>query len=232
MKAKHLALVGIASAFLWASTANSATVSIGVAPGAGPLPAPVTVASSATGATSFSCLACNTAVWGAFNANQITATGRPINPLPNILGTTSFNISTEGPGTLRVFVTSQNNTDVSSSWISSFTSNSLPAGWQITEQTFIDTANGLFTTTGATVTQLGSAVFNAIGTSVTAALAASGSNYSVTHLYTIVATSAGSALSTITLATPLPGALPLFATGLLGLWALRRKRKPAPAKFA
>ena len=36
MKAKHLALAGIASAFLWASTANSATVTIGAAPGAGP----------------------------------------------------------------------------------------------------------------------------------------------------------------------------------------------------
>ena len=34
MNAKHLALVGIASAFLWASTANSATVTIGAAPGA------------------------------------------------------------------------------------------------------------------------------------------------------------------------------------------------------
>ena len=133
-------------------------------------------------------------------------------------------------GTLRVFVTSQGNTDVNSNWISSFTSNSLPTGWSVREQTFIDTANGLFTTTGATVTQLGNTLFNAIGTSVAAAIAASGNNYSVTHLYTIVATGAGSALSTITLATPIPGALPLFATGLLGLWALRRKRKAAPAE--
>ena len=31
-------------------------------------------------------------------------------------------------------------------------------------------------------------------------------------------------------AVPLPGTLPLFATGLLGLWALRRKRKAAAAK--
>ena len=58
MKAKLLALVGIASAFLWASTANSATVTIGAAPGAGPLPAPVTVATSPPGATSFACLPC------------------------------------------------------------------------------------------------------------------------------------------------------------------------------
>ena len=233
MKAKLLALAGIASAFLWASTANSATVTIGAAPGAGPAPAPATVATSAVGATSFSCIGCAPAIWGVFNANQITATGRPVNPLPNILGSTSFNISTEGAGTLRVFVTSQNNTDVSSNWISSFTSNSLPTGWSVREQTFIDTANGLFTVTpGATVTQLGNTLFNAIGTSVAAALAPSGNNYSVTHLYTIVATGAGAALSTITLATPLPGALPLFATGLLGLWALRRKRKATPAKVA
>ena len=230
MKAKLLALAGIASAFLWASAANSATVTIGAAPGAGPLPAPTTVATSPLGATSFSCVSCAPAIWGVFNANQITATGRPINPLPNILGSTSFQINAGEGGTLRVFVTSQGNTDVNSNWISSFTSNSLPTGWSVREQTFIDTANGLFTTTGATVTQLGNTLFNAIGTSVAAALAASGNNYSVTHLYTIVATGAGSALSTITLATPIPGALPLFATGLLGLWALRRKRKAAPAK--
>ena len=152
MKAKHLALVGIASAFLWASTANSATVTIGAAPGL--VGAPVTVATSPLGATNFSCLPCGPAVWGVFNANQITATGRPVDPLPNILGSTSFQINAGEGGTLRVFVTSQNNTDVSSNWISSFTSNSLPTGWSVRD-TFIDTANGLFTTTGATVTQLG-----------------------------------------------------------------------------
>ena len=166
--------------------------------------APTTVATSAAGATPFSCLACAPAVWGVFNANQITATGRPINPLPNILGSTSFQINAGEGGTLRVFVTSQNNTDVSSTWISSFTSNSLPTGWSVREQTFIDTANGLFTTTGATVTQLGNTLFNAIGTSVAAAIAASGGLYSVTHLYTIVATGTGSALSTITTSYPDP----------------------------
>ena len=82
------------------------------------------------------------------------------------------------------------------------------------------------------VTQLGNTLFNAIGTSVAAALAPSGNNYSVTHLYTIVATGAGSALSTITLSTPIPGALPLFAAGLLGLWALGRRRKASPEKVA
>jgi hypothetical protein len=232
MKAKLLALTGIASAFLWVSAANSATISIGAAPGPGPSAFTTVAGPDASGALSFSCASCNAGVWGVFNANQITATGRPVNPLPNILGSTSFNIDATGPGTLRVAVTSQGNTDVNNqNWISSFTSNSLPTGWSVREQTFIDTANGLFTVTpGGTVTQLGNVLFNAIGTSVTAALAPSGALYSVTQLYTIVATGTGSALSTITLATPIPGALPLFATGLLGLWALRRKRKAAPAK--
>jgi hypothetical protein len=233
MRAKLLALTGIASAFLWASTANSATVSIGASPTlVGALTAANTVASSPLGTTSFSCLGCNPAVWGTFNANQITATGRPIEVLPTILGSTSFQINAgEAGGVLRVAVTSQGNTDVSNNWISSFTSNSLPGGWTVREQTFLDTANGLYTTTpGGTVFQLGNTLFNAIGTSVAAAIAASGNNYSVTHLYTIIATGAGSALSTITLSTPIPGALPLFATGLLGLWALRRKRKAAPAE--
>src|SRR6476659_8050216 len=232
MRAKVLALTGIASAFLWVSGANAATVSIGAAPGAGPS-AFTTVATNAAGATTFSCLPCAPAVWGVFNANQITATGRPIDPLPNILGSTSFQINAGEGGTLRVAVTSQGNTDVSNAWISSFTSNSLPTGWSVREQTFIDTANGLYTVTpGGTVTQLGNTIFKAIGTSVAAAIAASGGMYSVTHLYTITATGTGSALATITLATPIPGALPLFAAGLLGLWALGRRRKASPEKVA
>jgi hypothetical protein len=214
MRAKLLALAGIASAFLWASTANSATITIGIGVGAA---APAVVAGPSVGAVSFASLA----NFGAFTANQITATGRPVTPLPDILGTTSLNIAS-GPGTLRVFVTSQHNTDVGSSWTSTFTSNALPAGWQVIEQTFIDPGDGLFTTPG---NPLGVGVFGTIGTSVAAAIAASGNMYSVTHLYTIIATSAGSALSTINLQTPLPGALPLFAAGLLGLWALGRRRK-------
>jgi len=221
MRAKLLALTGIASAFLWVSAANSATLTIGLASGPGPAPAPVAVATGpGTALLTF------TGSSGNFSTVNVSASGRPNSPLPDILGTTSLDISSSAGGTLRVYVTSQNNTDVGNTWISSLTSNSLPGGWSVTEQTFIDPGNGLFTTT----TQLASNLFNAIGTSVSAAIAASGNNYSVTHLYTIVATGAGTALSTINLATPIPGALPLFATGLLGLWALRRKRKTAPAE--
>ena len=96
MKAKHLALAGIASAFLWASTANSATVTIGAAPGAGPLPAPNTVASSPSEPHRPRASPVPAATWGVFSANQITATGRPVNPLPNILGTLRLTSQSRG----------------------------------------------------------------------------------------------------------------------------------------
>jgi hypothetical protein len=219
-------VLGIASAFLWASTAISATLTIGIATGAGPLPAPIAVAGPSVGNVAFSSLAS----FDVFTTTQITATG---GPLPNILGSTSLNVASSGPGTLRVYVTSQGNTDVNNgSWISTFTSDSLPSGWQVREQTFIDPGNGLFTLT----TQLGNAVFNAVGTSVASTVAASGNNYSVTHLYTIIASSAGSALSTINLEGSLAVPGPLAGAGLPGLLAAcgglvfltrRRRRKLA-----
>jgi len=220
MNGKLMALAGIASAFLWASTANSATITIGLQQagvnGGAITPVAVGIGSAAI----------QTLPYGTFTANTVDGTGRPILPLPDVLDSSSLNVSSTAAGTLRVYVTSQNNNDVSNVWLSAFTSNRLPTGWSVTEQTFLDPANGLFSTAIA----LGTAVFYAIGSSASAAIAASGNNYSVTHLYTIVATGAGVANSTINLSTPIPGALPLFATGLLGLWALRRKRKTAPAE--
>jgi len=220
MNGKLLALAGIASAFLWASTANAATISIGLQQ-AGVNGGAITLEAVGAGSASI-----NSIPYGTFTANNVDGTGRPTLALPDILDSNSLNVSSATAGTLRVYVTSQNNTDVSNVWLSAFTSNRLPTGWTVTEQTFLDPANGLFTTAIA----LGTAVFSAIGSSAAAAIAASGSNYSVTHLYTIVATGLGNANSTINLSTPIPGALPLFATGLLGLLALRRKRKAASAK--
>jgi hypothetical protein len=218
MNRRFLSLAGIASAFLWASTANAVTVTIGLQEAGFNGGAIQTVAASATGVASFA---------GAFGTfTSITASGQGNPPLPDgqLLNSNTLDVSGSTPGTLNVYVTSSGNTGAGPvPFLSSFTNNLLTAGWTVTERTFLDTGNGVF----ATTTALGSAVFTAIGTSVTTTLANVGAGpYSLTHLYTIVATGIGSANSTINLsAVPLPGALPLFATGLLGLWALRRKRK-------
>ena len=211
----RLLLLAGAACLAMVTMANAATITIGLQE-AGVNGGAITPVAVGVGSAQISNFA-----YGTFTSNTVDGTGRPILPLPDILDSSSLNVSSTTAGTLRVYVTSQNNNDVSNVWLSAFTSNRLPTGWTVTEQTFLDPANGLFSTAIA----LGTAVFNAMGTSAAAALAASGANYSVTHLYTIVATGSGTANSTINLSTPIPGALPLFATGLLGLWALRRKRK-------
>jgi len=211
----RLLLLAGAACLAMVSIANAATVTIGLQQ-AGVNGGAITPVAGGVGSANIANLP-----YGTFTSNTVDGTGRPILPLPDILDSSSLNVTSDGPGTLRVYVTSQNNNDVSNVWLSSFTTNRLTPGWSVTEQTFLDPANGLFSTAIA----LGSAVFNSMGTSAAAAIAASGNNYSVTHLYTIVATGIGVANSTINLAIPIPGALPLFATGLLGLWALRRKRK-------
>ena len=99
---------------------------------------------------SVSCVSCAAATWGVFGANQITATGRPVNPLPNILGSTSFkHLKAEGGRDPEaIFVTSQGNTDVNSLWFQQLHIQFLASVvGSVTKKTFIDTANGLFTTT-------------------------------------------------------------------------------------
>jgi hypothetical protein len=219
MNRRFLSFAGIASAFLWASTANAATITIGLQEAGFNGGAIQTVASSATGVAQFA------GAFGTFTSITASGTGNPPLPDGQLLNSNTLDVSGATPGTLNVYVTSSGNTSPTGliPFLSSFTNNLLTAGWTVTERTFLDAGNGVF----ATTTALGSAVFDAIGTSVTTTLAATGAGpYSLTHLYTIVATGIGSANSTINLsAVPLPGALPLFATGLLGLWALRRKRK-------
>lgn len=213
----NLLRLGLAAGVLLSTVAaaSAATVTIGLQQ-AGVNGGAITTVASGAGAANISNLP-----YGSFSSNTVDGTGKPILPAPDVLDSNSLNVTTGTAGTLRVYITSQNNTDVSNVWLSSFTSNRLTSGWSVTEQTFLDPANGLFSTAIA----LGSAAFSGLGTSAAAAIAASGGNYSVTHLYTIVSNGVGVANSTINLSTPIPGALPLFATGLLGLWALRRRNK-------
>jgi len=213
----------MAGSLLWASTAGAVTANIGLqAAGvnggaitqvAGPVVNGVALVNQVYG---------NFLVVGSGN-------GSPPNPNPLDLNSSSNTalITIGAFGDISIYVTIRDITTPLANplnLISSFTSNTLPAGWTVTESSFISSTNALWTGTA-----LSSTAFNTIGTSVLSANANTGAGpYSVTARYDIHATTPETALSTIDISAnpvPLPGALPLFVGGLAGLWALGRRRK-------
>ena len=248
MKRKLVAGVGILGSLLWASVANANPVTIsigyqeaGVNSGnittevnAGAVPAQTTPAGGYGTFTAVSTTGQYNTSYGAAN--------------PDVLGSTTLDLSTSSVGTINIYVTAQNITSPSGliNWISSFTENNLPTGWTVTESTYIDTADGVFTTNlsaPATTTQLGSASFPPVPVTqpvVQSALAGTGSSgagYSVTELFSVTSTGAGTDLSTIDLKTTPPGGfsgapgpavgagLPGLAVACFGLLAWRRSRR-------
>jgi hypothetical protein len=218
-KATLSALSGAALLFSMVSAADAALVTIGYGVDA----APVVVASGN-----------NTANFTDGATVLITASSAPLLPT-DLLNSTSLNIQNlAGIHDATVVVTAQNLlTPLGFSAIqSSFTSNVLPEGWTVTESTFIDAGNGLFT--GAL---LSTQDFNAIGTSVQTAIgnAGAGPFFSVTQLYQIHSTGVGSALSTINMsAVPEASTWAMMILGFIGVgfMAYRRKDKQAGFRFA
>jgi hypothetical protein len=199
---------GLIGVLMWASAANASTITIGLQQ-TGFNGGAITPVAVGIGSASIQNLA-----YGTFNANSVSVTGNPILPLPDILDSSSLNVLTISVGTLTVYVTSQNNHDTANAWLSSFTSNQVPTGWTVTEKTYLDPGNGLF----STAILLGSSVFNAQGVSSNTALAFSGTNYSLTEVYTIESSGRGVANSTIDLSiAAVPG--PIAGAGLPGLLA-------------
>jgi len=153
------------------------------------------------------------------------------------LASTSINIEGQAgaASTLRVFVTEQGNflpVSGTTLFTSGFSSSSVPVGWTVTEQAYVDLGNGLFTTP----TLLGIAVCTAPGpgsclppTALT--LTATAAPYSITEVFTIQSNgTAGFANSDITVtAAAVPG--PVAGTGLValaglaGAWFMRRRRQ-------
>ena len=212
------ALSGAALLVTLASAADASVVTIGFSTGG----APAVLATGTNNAT-FS------------NAgNTISAFAAPALPT-DLLDSTSLNITMASPLTFSIFITAQGLTSPTglNTFVSNFTSNTLPAGWSVTEATFIDAGNGLFTTGSP----LSSATFNAIGTSVKSALGNAGAGpYSLTERYTVTATGAGTVLSTISMsaAVPEPSTWAMMILGFIGVgfMAYRRRDKQTGFRFA
>ena len=158
-----------------------------------------------------------------WTVNQVTGSVSS-SPAGVNFGSTSLDVSSNSvQSTLNVYVTAYDlNAPLGNlGFLSSFTSNTLPAGWSVTEQTWLSTANGIGTSGLGTL--LGSTTFGAIGTlqQFLAANVITGP-YSLTEQYTITTPVGGctgvncSAQSTINVAAA-PG--PILGAGLPGLLA-------------
>jgi hypothetical protein len=171
--------------------------------------------------------------------------------LPGLLGSNTLEVSAAAAGTIYIYVTAQDPASLSTGnhvFTSGFTANLLPAGWSVTETTYLNTSNGLYnasscspapcltTSTGlaAGTTMLDSATFTTIGTAGpdNNTQMVSGA-FSVTEVYEIVATGAGTTIDTesLTASVPEPASLSLFGGALLaaGAWQRRKNRKNAKA---
>jgi hypothetical protein len=201
-------------------SANAVTVSIGLQEG-GPITPVGTTGTSAGFAGAF----------GTFIFNQVSGHGNPDVAFPDLLLSNSINTSTDGPGTINVFVTAQGITSPAGlvSFLSSFTTNIVPAGWTVVEQTYLDPGNGQFTNNPA-LQLAGPVTLGSLGSAAQNSTKNAGNNYSITEEFSITALGPGSANSTIDVAVPgplagagVPGLIAACA-GLLGL-ARRRQRK-------
>jgi hypothetical protein len=196
--------------------ASAQTVTIGLQE-AGTNSGNITNEGSAVGTNSFN------GSYGTFNINNVSGT---VGVLPDLLNSNAINqVSSSVAGTLDVWVTYSGLTSPlgsNTSFLSTLTSNAVPAGWTVTEKTFIDPSNGLFATTDP----LANSVFTAIGTDAQSATASTGAGpYSVTEEYIIAASgTTGTANDTIDISAsaPEPATWMMMLFGLFGVGAVLR----------
>jgi hypothetical protein len=218
-------LVAAAGIMAFASSASASIVSIGLQESGVNSGNITTVATGSAFAQTLGPQA-----YGTFIVNSVSGTSQPLTP--DLLNSTSSNTSSTSAGTINVWVTSQGLTQQTGTIPieAFFTSNSLPAGWTVTETTYYSTSNALY---GGTL--FAAHTFNNIGTNVSGSTVNVGSGpYSVTQQYTITATGAGSALSTMVLtAVPEASTWAMMILGFMGIgFVTYRKKAKVGFRFA
>ncbi len=211
----------IAGSLFWAGTASAATVDLEYSLNDG-----VSYVALASGADITS---------GSFSQIEASATGVPPLSGPNLLATSTIDVTSSGaPGsnTLIVLITETGLTGASGStgFASGLSLNSLTsAGATVVEKTYLDPGNGAYALTDL----LSSATYSGATGGQSNTFGASGTvsgPYSVTAEYIITLGPGQIADGTIDISTtPIPGTLLLLATGLglLGITVWSRRKKMA-----
>ena len=207
MNNKFIGIIGaVAGCLIWVPAASAAVVTDVLLQEAGVNSGnPTDEGSSAIAAQTY----------GTFTG--ITVGGTYTGPPGIQFDSTTLSTSATSSGTLTVYVTTSGITSpLTASLLAELQSNGLPSGWTVTESILLN---------GTLIPGLSNA-FSITGTVFDTAALSTTSPYTLTEEYVISANSTGTTTDNIELSsTPIPGTLPLFASGLVGFWAWSRKRK-------
>lgn len=158
---------------------------------------------------------------------QLSGQSTPLAAPPTLLNGSAIAAQTSTGGAIYLFVTATGLTGpLANNLQALFQDVSLSGGATITEAAWYDPSNGAY----AEIDSLGSATLTNFSlASATTAVSIPGT-YSLTEEFELNSSGTGSVNADISVnTTPIPGALPLFASGVVGFWAWARKKRKAIA---